>query len=80
MPGHCPGSLCFYDAERAERLGALEAAGLVDGAAVRNRPANERDRAIVQAEWRHRLGETPLFGGLSESLALRSTRGDSRRS
>ena len=21
MPGHCPGSLCFYDAERAELFG-----------------------------------------------------------
>lgn len=55
------------DAERAQRLGALEAAGLVDGPAVRARPEAEQDRAIVQAEWRRALGDAPLFGDLPDT-------------
>lgn len=55
--------------EREQRLQALEGAGLLDGAAVRARPAEDQDRAIVQAEWRGALAATPLFGGLPDSTA-----------
>ena len=65
------GALPATPAEREQRLGALEAVGLVDGAAVRAKPEAEQDRAIVQAEWRRKLGETPLFGGLPDSPAPR---------